>query len=369
MKRGLFFALVLVCFALTLPAGAQDGGYDVRTINVQNTGYGMRVSPDGSTLALYTNGIIMNNEVFGEALPIQIIDVETGDAVGSLSGPTDYVQDAAFTPDGTRLVTFHRNGDLYIWDVEALEEVKRIRTTLVGGGNFRLLEDGETLVALMSGIPNRFLFWNLDSEAITEIVGTTFGSWYDFSEQISDINNSFNLQFSTFDITPDGAFLAVSSFNDEVKLWELETEQSRVLRVANERPGQLNIRAMQFTPDGERLLYSHRADESLYIMDLDSRVETPLPALATIFALSPDGAMIGWVQDPQGDTPGAIYVSALEPFEPQLVTELADGQRTLPQDTRVFFTPDGERMIVGGFSNPGIEEEDGNPVYVVELGE
>ncbi len=69
---------------------------------------GLAWSSDGTQLAIATAG-----DYDGE---VQLWDPATGDHLATLTGHTDKVSDAAWSPDGTRLATASYNGEVRLWD-------------------------------------------------------------------------------------------------------------------------------------------------------------------------------------------------------------------------------------------------------------
>jgi WD40 repeat protein len=67
--------------------------------------WGAAFSPDGTRL------------VSSSAIDITLWDVATGEALHTFSGHPDWVQSVAFSPDGARVVSASRDETLKLWDV------------------------------------------------------------------------------------------------------------------------------------------------------------------------------------------------------------------------------------------------------------
>ncbi len=108
-----------------------------------------KLSPDGHLLVAIDNINLHNGyEVIPAHLPVQLVNLDTGD-VTRLTGFTDHAWDAAFTPDGTKLVTLHGNGEIIVWDVASGTEITRF-WGLPGMRGIALLPDGNTAVIRLS---------------------------------------------------------------------------------------------------------------------------------------------------------------------------------------------------------------------------
>src|SRR5262249_53863163 len=58
---------------------------------------------------------------------VRVWEVATGECVAVLSGHTDEVFTAAFHPDGTRLATAGRDRAIWLWDLTTGQEVARLQ--------------------------------------------------------------------------------------------------------------------------------------------------------------------------------------------------------------------------------------------------
>jgi WD40 repeat protein len=328
--------------------------------------YDMKVSPDGRIAAVYVGrsarvlfDISPSDYVPDESLlPIRLIDLTTGNELGRLAWQTDYTSDVAFTPDGKRLASYHLNGDIYVWDLESRIPIQRI-TALIGleGGGMEFLPDGKTLVAYGTvGGVGQFLLWDVQTGYITDIWRVPYESLGQLKLQ-GYPQDAWDYVYVAFDISPDGTLLATATPNGEVMLWDTTTlEQTLVQQEASEW-GQIYIRSVTFSADSTTLVYFDRWSQQTHFWDVTSRTETTALSIGSRnFGLSPRNDALAWA------TPDELWLANVD--QPSLVTKVLDFQGSLLPTGVVTFTPDGNRIVVGGFAQDSNKD---NVIYVVTL--
>jgi WD40 repeat protein/transcriptional regulator with XRE-family HTH domain len=101
--------------ALPVPVGPRPG---VRLTGATSTVFAVAFSPDGQTLAGGTrDGSVQlwNLARLPRTWPARVLPTMT--ATSSLSGPTNWVNGVAFSPDGTRLAAASSDGKAWLWDL------------------------------------------------------------------------------------------------------------------------------------------------------------------------------------------------------------------------------------------------------------
>jgi WD40 repeat protein len=366
MKRGLILMLLLLATALfagVSALAAQDTA-NVETIAFESLAAGVKLSPDDRTLAVFNNPVIYNDEEIispPELVQIRLFDAETGEQTGSLLGHLDWVMDADFNSDGSQLVTYHRNGDLTLWDVASQSVVRTIETYTMGGGWVHFMPDDTTVVVQLGEL----IFGTLDMEsgAITRLYGRHMGTYNLFSEQYMQTPARTDLTFLSMAVSPDGATFATSTGNDEVILWDVASGDTRTLREKSEQPLRFAIRALYFSSDGSTLTYYDRTDNQVHRWDVAAGTETGAYALpAGAFAVSPDETWIAWADR---ETNTVYWVESMVLDAPEHEFELPENVEIAPVITTLAFTTDGTKLVVGGL----YASDEDNAIYVIDLSE
>jgi WD40 repeat protein len=350
--------IVLLLTAFAAPAAAKEPA--VKVIPVPGMAFGSVLSPDGRLLAMFENGQIQDGVVDPLLLPLRLLDLESGD-MRLLSGHTDYATDGVFSPDGSTFASYHGNGFIYLWDVASGAMIKTI-PAIPGGAGLAYHPDGAHLVGLVgNSLMVQVAVWDTTTGAITALLmprPTTFQEILDRSG-IPDTGLEHAL-------SPDGAQVAVATMYSRVQLWDLATGEYRMLVESEDEQPRLNIRALAYTPDGSRLVYQHWDEKKLYIVDLAtvSEVAAIDNVQDALFAISPDGVQIAWVNGKENtlnvaslDQPGTPTTISL-PVSEDYTT------RAQPRLSSLTFTPDGQQIVFSGFIS---SDKLKNAVYVISL--
>lgn len=336
MKR----ILLILLLALTLTTFAQ--AQEVRLIAFDFVGSEFALAPTGTLAAVYQNAVMLMNEVEDADLSIHLIDVATGEEVGSLAGDTDFVVDAVFTSDASQLVTMHLNGDLLVWDVAGQTLIKEIETTLLGGGRIKLVAGDEQLMLYNSSVPGRFMLWNLETGTISKLLGSHFDTFQDFQDNATTFPNSMDHAYTVFDVA--GNTLAGATQNDAVNVWNLTTWEMRPLKEAAEQKGLLSLRSIAFAPDGTRLYVANPREGHIHIYDVATLEESGvIDAPAELLTLSPDGQTVVWLERTE-DRTTVVKQANVDSLEAELIAELPLQYSPIGS---VAFTADGQHVVVG----------------------
>ena len=184
-------------------------------------------SPDGKTLAVPVDENAGGGVVLWE--------IATGKLIRRLQGPLGTNAFMAFSPDGRRLAAVSS------WDL----------TMCVWN-----LETGEPYGADLPGHikpPNSVRFFNHDQQLASAGDDGTIRIWNlaDSSQQrvIQHEPDSMGRirWIRAMDVSPDGKYVASSSFDDTVRLWEIDTGREVYRLPGHGRTG--GHRAVRFTPD------------------------------------------------------------------------------------------------------------------------
>ncbi len=363
-KLSSLLLVLLLLVVVQAPARGQ-AAVTVETIALPNMpAYTMELSPTGDVLAVFAgiDALILlgvpNVEyaVIPELLPIRLIDPQTGEELRRLPGSTDYISGAAFSPAGDVLATYHRNGDIILWDVATGAEIRRF-DSIPNSGDIAFLGNNTTLLVESAGLFEMFLVVDTQSGVITRIIREHLDSFGEV--RLNDPFARMDYNYSAWTVSPDGGLLATATGNGEVTLWNINTlEQTTVLPPAEE-PGRANVPSLQFTADGSTLIYYNAEDDQTHFYDIASQSETlTLPGGSHAIAISPDMRYLAWA------TRAEVWLLDMtQPDSARLVLVFDADIIGIPE---AAFTPDGSRLLVGGFS---VDEPDANDnrIYAISI--
>jgi WD40 repeat protein len=342
---------LILLLLLAVPAAAQES-FDVP---MYPFGYNMDISPNGRVAAVYENNVLLNDLPDLTTLPIRLIDLETGSEVGALAGHSDFAVDFAFTPDGTTAASLHANGDVHLWFLAAQGNLRQFKLLLLGGGRIQFLDDNRTLVILVGGVNSRLYFLDIETGAITHIVGHHFLRYEDFRENYTTPPDSFDLMYVGFAVSPDGSTVAVATANDQVILFDVETGRETTIREPAEELGRLRIRRMEFIENGTQLIYVVQDEPStVHVWDIAAGEEVLTAEMGAIAWDYQDG-LLAWADSADN----TLRVADLQTGDVLLEQPLES--RVSPLST-VAFTSDA--VIVGGLRS---DRDEGNVLLKIEL--
>lgn len=313
-------------------------------IPIESPGFTVRLSPDGQTIAIFEDANLIGDAMHEEYLRILLLDVQTG-AIETLRGMTDYVADAAFSPDSRSLVSLQRNGDLIQWDLKTGSIREIWHTGSLGGGLLAFLPDGR-LLTMVPGQRTSFLVWDLTEGAITDIRGRYFATFLEAQELLSGIQ-SFDLRYISFALAPDGTEWVTASAMDAIDTYSLSSDTFTRLQAANEDAPRLSYFQIAYAPDSSTIYAGNRFTGAIEVLNaVTGEKDREIPAgRDVIFGLSPDGSQIAWMVS-VGENTGIFLADSSGENVVQLAA-LPEGSRLLPT-ARLYFSPDATRIIAGG---------------------
>jgi WD40 repeat protein len=350
--------LFVLLFAFLIGIGttaAQEATITLMPLDSQ--GYGLRLSPDGSRFAVFEMGVIHGDEVDSAYLPIRLYDTASQTLLYSLSASTDYAVDAAFSTDGKRLVSYHGDAYLYVWDAEAGTLIKRI--PMVNGLNtLQFMPDNRTVALMQSALPTLLL---LDTEtgAITSVMTQHY-------PDIGQLRASFaqKIAFSILGLSasPDGTTLATATSYDDIWFWNVADGSYRPLVASEETKPMLGLRSLQYSVDGSLFGFADTTAGQIRIFDLQSGQEAHnLPAVdIRVFALAPDSQSAAWV-----DKGGMLHLVDLTAPDTtrDVALNLPESIHLVVSVSTLKYTSDGQKLILGGLVNTSGE----NAVAIINL--
>lgn len=358
MYRLKIIYLIIAIFVFVSSVSAQDS--PIKSIPAIGQMFGLRLSPDGQTIALFENSVMHLDEIIDKYLPIRLVNISDGTEKTSFTGATDYAADVAFTPDGTKAASYHLNGYIYLWNTSDGSTLRRINA-IPGNAFIEFLPDGKTLAAVINSSVGQLLLWDTDSGHIQDILMQrldSFGEW----KNVQFAGTGGPEYYVGFDIKPDGSQAAVVTSRGNIWVWDFASGRSHRIRVSVDELPRIEIRNLYFSPDGTTLTYFDRKDASIHVLDVSTGTELfTLPAAgARQFATSSDGTMGTWI------TEEAIFVIQLAENATPLEFELpsAGDFRISGPQLYLAFTPDNSQLIAGGFVKTN---SDDNLIYIITL--
>ncbi len=302
-------------------------------INNDNRGVG---TPVYAVAASPTAAIAASSSTNGV---IRLWDTAQGEVVRELEGHTAQVNQMAFSPDGSLLLSgADANGELFLWDVET----GRIRQRLAGNGG-RVLSvdfsgDGQRVIAAMVEPPDA----GDASLRIAFVYEVASG------DQIATLRAENTGWLRAAALSPDGTRAAIASydpneFGGTIRLWDVDSGQ-----IIRRLLGHTDvITTVDYAPDGRTLL-SGGWDQTVRHWDINTgaqvqRFDTHVDRVLDV-VFSPDGAHALSSSGNDGDifSDNSAFLIALERRD--LIHNLEGHSNWL---WTAVYSPDGSAIATG----------------------
>ena len=237
----------------------------------------------------------------------------------TIKGHSDWVNDCAFSPDGTKILSASSDGTLKLWNVETGEDLMTFR-----GHSFEVTAcvfspDGKNI--LSGGNDHTMKLW--DVETGVEIL--TFK------------DHLFGIKACTF--SPDG--ITILSASDDLKLWSTKTG-SEILTFKGHSQ---SVQDCAFSPDG-KIVLSASNDKTLKLWDVETGaiIRTLIGHSSGVKSciFSPDGKMIL-------SSAGKLYEGEFRLWNTESGVELKRIQGHSDIVNSCAFSPDGKKIISASF--------------------
>ena len=192
-------------------------------VDIGSSTYFVAVSPDGSLVA--TNGSEWNT--------IDLIDIASRSVKATLSGHTSTIKDAAFSADGSQLVSGADDNSVRLWNVADGSEAATLsgHTSYVTSVNF----SADSSVIVSSSQDQSAIVWDVAGQTALTTLKPADGSDYAYAAALS----------------PDGSKVAVGYGYNKIRIWDATGAGEPVLIETNETG---DIQDIEFSPAGDRLL-------------------------------------------------------------------------------------------------------------------
>ena len=302
-------------------------------------------SPDGSQLVA----------IAGDTA--QILDVATGTILHSLTGHKRPVYDVAYNPEGTQIATASFDDTVKLWDAltgellititENTESVLCVKYNPEGNlvasssydGMVRVFNSttGELLQTLEghTEVPYEMEYTEDGKTLFTIAQDNTVCSW---DVATGDVNEVWEVPpVSEFTQSPDGRIIMLNSYENPVRVWDLETDETLFTFDGVFLPP---FHAMTYNPDDEQLR-TGAFDDGVWVWNVTAwellEVVQGEMERSEAIATSPDGRLLAVALD-NGDI-------ALNTPEGETLARLIG--HTMPV-VGLAFTPDSRQLISVG---------------------
>lgn len=283
-------------------------------------GTAVTFSPDGRTLA------IAETTASGAPGAVQIWNVSTRTLERTITTGSP-VAGLAFAGGGRYLVTAASGGPVQLWNLSRPGDLAALSLGTDTGSALAVSPDGQTVAFSPAGPisgPYQIRLWNLSTHQSANLT-TGFG------------NAAISLAFSE-----DGGYLAASSLDDTVKLWDLRSGQTPVL-LSTLGASRAPVYDISFSPDGNTLASTDGKTVALWNVrgnTLDGRADA-----SAAVASSPDGRLFA-----VGTRTGNSAVVELYDMPARrLVATLPMGSAGV---TALAFSPNGKVLAAAVYTAP-----------------
>ncbi len=243
----------------------------------------------------------------------RIWHAETGDPLNVLLGHTGEVRSAAFSPDGTRVVTGSLDRTARVWDAETRVEIAILEGHTDSVRSAAFSPDGDRVV--------------------TGSLDGTARIWDAATGDRPVILRGHTGEVRSAAFSPDGQWVVTGSSDRTARVWDAGTGDR--LRVLSGHTGE--VRSAAFSPDGARVV-TGSLDGTAQVWDAETGAEIATLEGHTDWvesaAFSPDGARVvtasrdgtAWIWDTASGAPLAILLGHTSGVE------------------SAAFSPDGKRV-------------------------
>jgi WD40 repeat protein/energy-coupling factor transporter ATP-binding protein EcfA2 len=266
-----------------------------------------------------------------------------------LGGPDAPAMTAAFSPDGSRIVTTSGEEDntIRIWDLISAKEIAVLRghDDFVWSAGFS--PDG-SLIVTASGDKTARIWDVASAKEIAVLRGHT-----------SDVTSA--------GFSPDGARIVTASWDKTARIWDAAT----VAEVAVLRGHESNVNSAAFNPDGSRIVTAS-SDRTVRIWDVATAEEIAVlrghGSTVLSAAFSPDGSRIvtaSWDKTARvWDAASGTEIAVLRDPEVQRAAFSADGSRivtTSGEKARIWDSSTATEIAVLHGHESGVTTADFSP--------
>ena len=289
----------------------------------------------------------------------RIWDAATGVERGRLNGHAGAIRAANFSADGRRIVTASRDGTARIWDAVTGRQILTLRGHTARVQFAAFSRDGQRVVTasldksvriwdaatgeqkmILSGHTGRVnwaVFSPDDRRIVTASEDKTARIWDAALGRQIMLFAAHTDGVSSAEFSPDGQRIVSASVDKTARVWDTATGQE----VAQLRGHTQLLQSAAFSPDGQRVVTASD-DHTARIWDAGTGRETMLligPAAVGRAAFSPDGQRVVTASD---DMTARVWDASMNRALKQLTGHT---QRV----STAMFSPDGQRIVTASY--------------------
>jgi len=342
------------------------------------------VSPDATLIA---------SSAWGERV-LRVWDAQTGSELMTLGDRKSDVERIAFSPDGKRIISGDRAGDVKIWDATTGEMLTAIHAHPDSIGCVAINSDGSRIasagstdklikvwdahtgvqVASLSGDreqPGGSLAFSPDGKHIVSGWGNHIRMWETGTGSGLRTLHGHEGGITALAFSLDGKRIISGSADGTAKLWDVSADREATKLMVHQGP--LDSISVAFSPDAKRMVSNvdgmvkvWNVDAGVELMTLHGSVAGYQRRGSVVF--SPDGRLIG------ASIPGGTIKVWDAGTSARVVTLRAAGQQVWD----LAFSPDNKRLAganvpSGRYQTKGVvkiwDVSNGNEIMVLPLGE
>jgi WD40 repeat protein len=287
----------------------------------------------------------------------RIWDAATATEIAVLRGHDDWVSSAAFSPEGSRIVTASLDKTARIWDAATATEIAVLRghdgnvnsaafspegsriVTASGDGTARIWDAATaTEIAILRGHDDSVssaAFSPDGSRIVTASADKTARIWDATTAMEIAVLRGHELWLTSAAFGPDGSRIVTASADNTARIWDAATAREITVLRGHDQ----TVRLAAFSPDGSRIITALDDDNSAHIWDAATAEEIAIlrghDRSVSSAAFSPDGSRIVTASD---DKTARIWGAAT-------ATEIAVLRGHDGNVNSAAFSPDGSRIV------------------------